>query len=97
MVRAIYKGVVLAESDRTQVVEGNHYFPPESVKTEYFETTSTHTSCPWKGVASYYTITVEGDSLKDAAWTYPTAKDAAKAIENHVAFYKSKGIEIERS
>jgi uncharacterized protein (DUF427 family) len=95
MVRATYNGVVLAESDKTQVVEGNHYFPPESVNREYFSETDTHTTCPWKGLASYYTITIGDEALTDAAWTYPNAKDAAKAIENHVAFYKMKGIQIE--
>jgi len=95
MVRAKFNGVVLAESEKTQVVDGNHYFPPETVNSEYFQETSTHTTCPWKGLASYYTINVNGESLKDAAWTYPAAKDAAKAIENYVAFYKMKGIQIE--
>ncbi len=93
MAKAVWNGVVLAESDNTEVVEGNQYFPPDSVKREYFKETSTHTTCPWKGLASYYTIEVNGKENKDAAWYYPAPKDAAKQIKDHVAFWK--GVEVE--
>jgi uncharacterized protein (DUF427 family) len=90
--KATWNGVVLAESDQTVVVEGNHYFPPASVKTEYFKTSGTHTTCPWKGEASYYTVVAGGKSNPDAAWYYPSAKDKAKNIEGYVAFWK--GVEV---
>ncbi|GAB1422130.1 DUF427 domain-containing protein [Anaerolineales bacterium] len=92
MRRAIWNGQVLAESDKTQVVEGNHYFPPETINKEYFEDSSTHTTCPWKGEASYYTIKVDGQENKDAAWYYPAAKDAAKQIEGYVAFWRGVNV-----
>lgn len=88
MAKAIWKDVVLAESDQTIVVEGNHYFPPDSINKAYFTETSTHTTCHWKGVASYYSISVNGDTNKDAAWYYPVPKEAAKQIANYVAFWK---------
>ncbi len=93
MAKAVWNGVVLAESDKTEVVEGNQYFPPDSVKREYFKETDTHTTCPWKGLASYYTIEVNGKENKDAAWYYPAPKDAAKQIKDHVAFWK--GVEVQ--
>ena len=93
MPKAIWSGVVLAESEKTEMVEGNHYFPPESVTRQYFKDSSTHTTCPWKGVASYYDLDVNGQVQRDAAWTYPTPNDAAKHIANHVAFSKSVKIE----
>ncbi len=93
MAKATWNGVVLAESDKTEVVEGNQYFPADSVKREYFKETDTHTTCPWKGLASYYTIEVNGKENKDAAWYYPAPKDAAKQIKDHVAFWK--GVEVE--
>jgi len=93
MAKAMWNGVVLAESDKTEVVEGNQYFPPNSVKREYFKETSTHTTCPWKGLASYYTIEVNGKENKDAAWYYPAPKDAARQIKDHVAFWK--GVEVQ--
>lgn len=68
MPKAIWNGAVLAESDRTEVVEGNHYFPPEAIDRQYFQESSTHTTCPWKGLASYYNIEVDGQVNKDAAW-----------------------------
>jgi uncharacterized protein (DUF427 family) len=89
-----WEGVVLAESDETVVVEGNHYFPPDSVKREYFRKSDLHTTCPWKGLASYYTIEVNGKQLKDAAWYYPEPKSAARQIKDHVAFYRNK-VQIE--
>jgi uncharacterized protein (DUF427 family) len=94
MPRATWNGAVLAESNRCQVVEGNQYFPAEDVKMEYFQTSDTHTTCPWKGIASYYSVVVEGQTNKDAAWYYPSAKDAAKNIEGHIAFWKGVKVEV---
>lgn len=93
MSKATWNGTVLAESDRCEVVEGNQYFPPDSVHREYFKDSQSHTSCPWKGLASYYNIEVDGQVNKDAAWYYPTAKDAAKNIEGYIAFWK--GVQVE--
>jgi len=90
--KAIWHDAVLAESDDTIVVEGNNYFPPDSIKREYFKDSSTHTICPWKGEASYYEIAVGDDVNKDAAWYYPDPKEAAKEIKNYVAFWK--GVEV---
>jgi uncharacterized protein (DUF427 family) len=90
--KAIWNGTVIAESEHTEVVEGNHYFPAESVKREYFKDSATHSVCPWKGTASYYTLDVDGKQNADAAWYYPTPKDAAKQIKDHVAFWK--GVEV---
>lgn len=84
MVRARLNGVTLAESDETKVVEGNHYFPPESVNADYFAKTKTHTVCFWKGVASYYTVSVDGAEYKDAAWYYPKPSPFARKIKNYV-------------
>ena len=92
MMQAIWNGTVLAESDQTIVVEGNHYFPPESIKQEYFSQSDTHSNCPWKGQASYYTISVAGQENKDAAWYYPDAKEKAKNIEGYIAFWR--GVKI---
>ena len=94
MAKATWNGVVLAESNETIEVEGNQYFPKESVNMQYFKESDTHTVCPWKGTASYYTITINGDENADAAWYYPQAKHAAKDIENYVAFWK--GVEVEK-
>lgn len=93
MAKAMWQGVVLAESDRCEVVEGNYYFPSDAIHQEYFKPSSTHTSCPWKGEASYYTLEVDGQTNPDAAWYYPTAKEAAKNIEGYVAFWK--GVQVE--
>jgi uncharacterized protein (DUF427 family) len=93
MAKAIWNGTVIAESDRTEVVEGNHYFPADSIKAEYFQPSSTHTTCGWKGVASYYTIAVDGQTNPDAAWYYPEPKDAAKKIAGYVAFWR--GVKVE--
>jgi uncharacterized protein (DUF427 family) len=90
--KATWNGVVLAESDKTVVVEGNHYFPPETLNKEYFSDSDTHTTCPWKGFASYYSISVDGQENKDAAWFYPNPSDAAIEIKDHVAFWK--GVEV---
>lgn len=86
--KAIWENQTLAESDDTIVVEGNHYFPPESTKKELFRASETHTTCPWKGVASYYSIDVGGKVNADAAWFYPEPKEAAKQIKNYVAFWR---------
>lgn len=94
MPKAIWNGAVLAESDRTEVVEGNYYFPPDSINQEYFKDSSTHTSCPWKGLASYYTIKVDDQVNKDAAWYYPDAKEKAKNIEGYIAFWR--GVKVEQ-
>lgn len=90
--KAIWNGQVLAESDDTLVVENNHYFPATSLNNEFFKESATHTTCPWKGVANYYTLEVNGDSNVDAAWYYPSASDLAKNIEGYVAFWK--GVEV---
>ena len=92
MVCARWNGAVLAESEQTRVVEGNHYFPLESVKKELLRPSDTHTTCGWKGVASYYSVEVGGKVNTDAAWYYPTPKDAAKEITGCVAFWK--GVEV---
>jgi uncharacterized protein (DUF427 family) len=92
MPKAIWNGRVLAESDQTIVVEGNHYFPREAVKWEYFTESSTHTVCGWKGTASYYTVNVEGRTNRDAAWYYPAPKEAAQEIAGYVAFWH--GVEV---
>ncbi|HEV2764903.1 MAG TPA: DUF427 domain-containing protein [Pyrinomonadaceae bacterium] len=86
--KAIWRGAVLAESEDTVVVENNHYFPADSINREYFRESATHTTCPWKGVASYYDVLVDGEVNRDAAWFYPEAKEAAKNIEGRVAFWR---------
>jgi uncharacterized protein (DUF427 family) len=91
-VKAIWNGTVVAESDATEVVEGNQYFPPDAIKREFFRPSDTHTVCPWKGTASYYSLDIDGKRNADAAWFYPTPKDAAKNITNYVAFWK--GVEV---
>lgn len=86
--KVIRDDLTLAESDQTIVIEGNHYFPPESIKKEYFQISQKHTTCSWKGQASYYHIVI-GDGVEpDAAWYYPEPKAKAKQIKNYVAFYK---------
>ena len=91
--KATWRDAVLAESDDTEVVEGNHYFPPGAIKREYFRESATHTTCPWKGEASYYDVVVNGEVNRDAAWYYPEAKEAAKNIEGRVAFWR--GVRVE--
>lgn len=90
--KAIWNGQVIAESSDTVVVEGNHYFPRSSVKSGYLSSSQTHSVCPWKGTASYHTLTVDGKSNPDAAWYYPQPKDAAKEITDYLAFWK--GVEV---
>ncbi len=95
MVRATWNGVVLAESDDTVVVEGNHYFPPESINEEFFSDSSKTTVCGWKGTASYYDVEVDGETNQGAAWYYPTPKEAASQIEGRVAFWG--GVKVEET
>jgi uncharacterized protein (DUF427 family) len=94
MAQAIWNGQVIAQSDRCEVVEGNQYFPPDALKMEYFQPSNTHTTCGWKGTASYYTVTVDGESNADAAWFYPEPKDAAKNIKGYVAFWRGVKVEV---
>ena len=91
--KAVWNGKVLAESNETIIIENNHYFPPNSINQEFFSKTDTHTVCPWKGTASYYTLEVDGEKNADAAWYYPTPKDAASQIKDYVAFWK--GVKVE--
>jgi uncharacterized protein (DUF427 family) len=93
VVKATWKDTVLAESDDTVVVEGNHYFPPDSIKREYFRASETHTTCPWKGEASYYDVVVGDEVNEDAAWFYPQPKEAARQIKDRVAFWR--GVKVE--
>ena len=92
MVKAVWNGVVLAESDDTEIVEGNHYFPPETVNMEHFKQSDHHTVCPWKGTASYYNVEAGGKVNENAAWYYPEPKKAADQIKDYVAFWK--GVEV---
>ncbi len=93
MVRAVFNGTVLAETEEHEVVEGNVYFPPESINREYFSESNLHTTCPWKGLASYYTVNVDDQEVRDVAWYYPTPSQAAANIKDHVAFYPQVSIE----
>ncbi|OGU35084.1 MAG: hypothetical protein A2068_00600 [Ignavibacteria bacterium GWB2_35_6b] len=86
--KAIWNNKILAESNDTIIIEGNHYFPPQTINKEYFKESDTHTICPWKGTASYYSVEVEGQVNNDAAWYYPEPKVAAKQIKNYVAFWR---------
>ena len=92
--KAIWNNTVIAESDATVVIENNHYFPADSIKKEYFKSSDTHTTCPWKGQASYYTVEVDGKKNTDAAWYYPEVSELAKSIKGHVAFWK--GVKVEK-
>ncbi|WP_216895443.1 DUF427 domain-containing protein [Nocardia alni] len=92
MTIATWNGRELARSDDTIIVEGNHYFPPESIDRQYFEGSDTHTMCGWKGKASYYTVAVDGTANADAAWYYPEPLAAAENIKNYVAFWH--GVEV---
>lgn len=90
--KATWNGVVVAESDATRVVEGNHYFPPDSIKRDLFKKSKTTTHCPWKGDASYFTLEVDGAQNTDGAWYYQRPKDAAAQIKDYVAFWR--GVEV---
>ncbi len=93
MPKAIWEGETIAESDKTVIVEGNHYFPPESLNRQFFKSSSTTTTCPWKGKASYYSLQVGGKTNADAAWYYPNPSKAATQIKDHVAFWR--GVKVE--
>jgi uncharacterized protein (DUF427 family) len=94
MPKATWNGVTLAESDKCIVIEGNQYFPLEAVKRDYLKASDTHTTCPWKGLASYYSVEVDGKVNQDAAWYYPEPKDAAKEIKNYVAFWHGVTVSV---
>ena len=96
MPRAIWNGQVIAEADDSEVetVEGNTYFPPEAIHEEHFQDSDHHTTCGWKGVASYYHVEVDGQVNENAAWYYPEPKEAASNIEGYVAFWR--GVEVEQ-
>ena len=93
MPKAIWNGQVIAESEDTVVVEGNHYFPRSSVNPAYLKPSTTHTTCPWKGEASYHTLEVNGQRNPDAAWYYPQPKEAARQIRDRIAFWK--GVQVQ--
>lgn len=93
MPKAMWNGAVIAESERCVVVEGNQYFPANSVKREYLRGSATHTVCSWKGTASYYDVVVDGATNQDAAWYYPDPKEAAAQIRDHIAFWRGVTIE----
>ncbi len=93
MHRAVWNGIVIAESDNTVVVEGNHYFPAEAIHKEFFKPSATQTTCGWKGTANYYDVVVDGKVNKDAAWYYADPKAAAANIKGRVAFWK--GVKVE--
>ena len=92
MVKAIWNGRVIAESEKTVLLEGNHYFPREALRFEYFRESATTSTCPWKGKASYFSLVVDGAINPDAAWCYPDPKPAAAEIANHVAFWRGVSI-----
>jgi uncharacterized protein (DUF427 family) len=91
--KAVFNGTVVAESDATIVVEGNHYFPPESVNSEYFSATDRSTHCHWKGTASYYSVSANGETADNAAWYYAEPLEKAAEIKDYVAFYPSVSVE----
>ena len=93
MPKAIWNGTIVAESAHTEIVEGNHYFPPEALNRAYFRGNKSHTTCPWKGVANYYDLVVSGKINQGAAWTYPNPKTAAENIRDHVAFWRGVTIQ----
>lgn len=92
MPKATWNNTVLAESDDTEIVDGNHYFPPASLRSEYFRESDAHTVCGWKGTASYYDVVVDGEINEQAAWYYPDPKSAAGSIKGYVAFWK--GVQV---
>lgn len=94
MAKAIWNGVTLAESDQCEIVEGNYYFPHDAINQDYFQASDTKTTCFWKGTASYYTVVVDGQANKDAAWYYPDPKEKAQNIKNYVAFWR--GVQVEK-
>lgn len=92
--KAIWNKTIIAESEDTVVIEGNHYFPPSALKQEFFKSTDHHTVCPWKGTANYYSLEVAGKTNENAAWYYPEVSELAKGIKGRVAFWK--GVEVEK-
>ena len=92
--KALWNGQILAESDQTQNIEGNTYFPRDSVKTEFLKSSDTHTICHWKGTASYFDVEVDGQTNKDAAWYYPNPSEKAAPIKDYVAFWR--GVTVEK-
>ena len=92
--KAVWNGKVIAESEHTEVVEGNHYFPEDSIQKEFFKASNHQSVCPWKGTASYYSLEVDGETNQNAVWYYPEPKEKASQIKNYVAFWK--GVEIEK-
>lgn len=94
-VQAVWNGTVIAHSDHTVVVEGNHYFPPADVNSDYLRASEHRTTCPWKGTASYYDVVIDGERNPDAGWCYPSPKSAAAQIKDHVAFWH--GVKIKRA
>ena len=94
MPKATWNNEVIAQSDTYETVEGNVYFPKDAIKAQYFKPSDTHTTCPWKGLASYYDVIVNGQTNKDAAWFYPAPKEAAANIKDHVAFWH--GVKVEK-
>lgn len=93
MPKAVFNGAVIAESDDTIVVEGNHYFPPDSVNTEHLRPSDAHSMCPWKGVASYHDVEVDGATARGGAWYYPNPSPAAAEIKDYIAFWR--GVKVE--
>ncbi len=94
MIKALYNGKVIAESNNTVKVEGNHYFPLESLKLGFLEQSNLKTTCPWKGVASYYTLNIDSEKLIDMIWYYPEPSDASMQIKNRIAFYQKNGLKV---
>lgn len=94
MAKAMWNGAVLAESDRFEIVEGNVYFPPDTVNRDYLRDSATHTVCGWKGIASYYDVVVDGQVNRDAAWYYPDIKPAAAQVKGFIAFWR--GVSVSR-
>ncbi|MEO6446916.1 MAG: DUF427 domain-containing protein [Gemmatimonadaceae bacterium] len=95
MARAMWKGVTLAESDATRVVEGNHYFPPDAVQWDYFTDSEKQTTCPWKGTASYYDVQVGDEHNRDAAWYYPDPQQATAEITGYIAFWRGVQVQVQ--
>jgi uncharacterized protein (DUF427 family) len=93
MVKAVFNGTVIAETEEYEIVEGNVYFPPGAIKREYFSESALRTTCPWKGLASYYSVSVDGQQASDVAWYYPAPSEAAANIKDYVAFYQQIVIE----
>jgi uncharacterized protein (DUF427 family) len=92
--KAVWNGQVVAESDKTVVVEGNPYFPPDAIKREYFKASDRHTVCPWKGTASYYDVVADGKTSEGGAWYYPDPKSAAAEIKGYIAFWRGVKVEV---